>query len=123
MISQQTANDKIAIPTIHLIELTAWHDVGLFEIKQAARAYLAEIEVPQAGDPAGQVLHPDDAVLLQFAQSGRAPQIGGKIQDGLLVCLDVRQAGAIRHCTCQIVPTGRDVSQDVFQGLGGFWRA
>src|SRR5579863_3077697 len=35
MISQQTTNNKIAIPTIHFIELTARDDVRIFEIEQA----------------------------------------------------------------------------------------
>src|ERR1700730_1031395 len=121
MISQQTTNNEIAIPTIHFIELTTRDDVRIFEIEQAVSAHLAEF--PQAGDSAGQALHSNGAVLLQFAQSGRARKIGGEKKDRVLVWLNVRQGFALRHRARQIVPAGRNVSKDIGKRLGAIRRA
>jgi hypothetical protein len=114
MVSKQTADDEIAVPAVHFVELAARDYVRVLEIKQPVPLYLGHGLLQ---NHALEMFDIDTAVLLHFAEAGGSADISGEIQNRLAFGLDVFECFAIRQRALQIVPAIGNVLEDVIERL------
>src|SRR5580658_11292719 len=67
-VSQQTADNKITIPSIHFIETSARHDILIFQIKQSWRLNGIGVRFPQLMNNLWQMRNRDLASMFHLAE-------------------------------------------------------
>src|ERR1700719_3649665 len=122
MVAKQAANNKIAVPAVHLVELASRHDVRFLKIQKTLGANLAQVNFRGSSDSRRKMFHANPAVRLQFRNGRWNRHLRGKIEHRLALRFRVLQTLAVIHGARQRIPPGRDVAQDIAKGIGGACR-
>ena len=109
---QQSTDDEVAVPTVHLVEAATRYYVLMFEIEQTVRLNFASIDLAQMTDFLRQVLDPDVALAGQFLNCGRFRNACWEVHHRRHLELRINYALAIGHRAGKRVPGGIDIGQN-----------
>src|SRR6266849_1618836 len=79
-VAQQSPDDEIAVPPVHLVESPAGDHIVVFEIEQPGRADFAGINLSRSSDQLRQPLDANLTTFLQFLHRSRSRESRRKIE-------------------------------------------
>ncbi len=109
----QSEENEVAVPSIHLVEAASWHDVAIRQVEQPLDRQFPWPHLTDAVDDAGQMADIHTAVLLHGSDLGRSRHCGRKIEYGRCCDFDINDGLAVRHGARERVPPIADIRANV----------
>ena len=114
-VAQQSANDEVAVPPIHLVESSARHDVLVRQIQKPRGIDFVRIDFAEIVNHDRQMLGFDFAFRLKLLHRGRHVKIGRHVKHRRRRQLRINDRFAFVERARQRVPTLRDVLANRFE--------
>jgi hypothetical protein len=118
-VSDQAANDEIAVPAVHFVELAARDDVGMTQKEQAFGFNVGIVEFALRINGGRERFNIDLTFFLdQMAECGRPRKAGWKIESGLAPGFYILVSLAVIERAGEPIPSGGNVFSNIFVGWG-----
>src|SRR5208283_1177269 len=116
--AKQSANDEVAVPSVHFVEAAAGNDIGVLEIEKPWRAEGIGVDLTEVMEDLGERFHFDVAARFKGAKIGRDGEIGRNVEDGFCGEFGIDDGGAVVHRAGEGVPASGDVIENGFEAGG-----